>query len=70
MGVVRMYQYGCCCKEIYRFPHITYPYSTCRAVATRFEVVQLDNTRSVLLLCVTGTILNFADFFIAALIRP
>ena len=21
---------GCCCKEIYRFPHnITYPYSTC-----------------------------------------
>ena len=20
---------GCCCKEIYRFPYITYPYSTC-----------------------------------------
>ena len=20
---------GCCCKEVYRFPHITYPYSTC-----------------------------------------
>ena len=20
---------GCCCKEMYRFPHITYPYSTC-----------------------------------------
>ena len=21
---------GCCCKELYRFPHnITYPYSTC-----------------------------------------
>ena len=19
----------CCCKEVYRFPHITYPYSTC-----------------------------------------
>ena len=19
---------GCCCKEVYRFPHITYPYST------------------------------------------
>ena len=18
---------GCCCKEVYRFPHITYPYS-------------------------------------------
>ena len=20
---------GSCCKELYRFPHITYPYSTC-----------------------------------------
>ena len=20
---------GCCCKEVYRFPHITYTYSTC-----------------------------------------
>ena len=20
---------GCCCKEVYRFPRITYPYSTC-----------------------------------------
>ena len=20
---------GWCCKEVYRFPHITYPYSTC-----------------------------------------
>ena len=20
---------GCCCMEVYRFPHITYPYSTC-----------------------------------------
>ena len=20
---------GCCYKEVYRFPHITYPYSTC-----------------------------------------
>ena len=20
---------GCGCKEVYRFPHITYPYSTC-----------------------------------------
>ena len=26
MGVVS----GCCCKEVYKFPHnITYPYSTC-----------------------------------------
>ena len=24
-GVVSVW----CCKEIYRFPHITYPYSTC-----------------------------------------
>ena len=24
---------GCCCKEVYRFPHnITYPYSTCIAL--------------------------------------
>ena len=21
--------YGCGCKEVYRFPHITYPYSSC-----------------------------------------
>ena len=32
-GVVRMYSIGvvsgCCCKEVYRFPPITYPYSTC-----------------------------------------
>ena len=27
MGVVGMY--GCGCKEAYRFPHITYPYSSC-----------------------------------------
>ena len=20
---------GCCCKEVYRFPHVTFPYSTC-----------------------------------------
>ena len=20
---------GCCCKEVYKFPHITSPYSTC-----------------------------------------
>ena len=20
---------GCCCKEVYRFPHITYPYFIC-----------------------------------------
>ena len=20
---------GCCCKEVYRFPHTTYPYSSC-----------------------------------------
>ena len=20
---------GCCCKKVYRFPQITYPYSTC-----------------------------------------
>ena len=25
MGVSR----GCGCKEVYRFPHITYPYSSC-----------------------------------------
>ena len=25
MGVVS----GCGCKEVYRFPHITYPYSSC-----------------------------------------
>ena len=25
MGVAR----GCGCKEVYRFPHITYPYSSC-----------------------------------------
>ena len=25
MGVVS----GCSCKEVYRFPHITYPYSSC-----------------------------------------
>ena len=25
IGVVK----GCCCKEVYRFTHITYPYSTC-----------------------------------------
>ena len=25
MGVVS----GCCCKEVYIFPHITYPYFTC-----------------------------------------
>ena len=41
-----------------------------RVVATRFEVVRFDNTRIVLLLCVTGTVLNFAGFFIAGLIRP
>ena len=22
---------GCYCKEVYRFPHITYPYSTCNS---------------------------------------
>ena len=21
--------YGCGCKEVYRFPHTTYPYSSC-----------------------------------------
>ena len=21
--------YGCGCKEVYRFPHVTYPYSSC-----------------------------------------
>ena len=21
--------YGCVCKEVYRFPHTTYPYSSC-----------------------------------------
>ena len=21
--------YGCGCKEVFRFPHITYPYSSC-----------------------------------------
>ena len=21
--------YGCGCKDVYRFPHITYPYSSC-----------------------------------------
>ena len=20
---------GCCCKEVYRFPHTSYPYSSC-----------------------------------------
>ena len=25
MGVVN----GCGCKDVYRFPHITYPYSSC-----------------------------------------
>ena len=25
MGVAR----GCGCKKVYRFPHITYPYSSC-----------------------------------------
>ena len=20
---------GCCCKKVYRFPHATYPYSSC-----------------------------------------
>ena len=20
---------GCCCKEVHRFPHVTYTYSTC-----------------------------------------
>ena len=20
---------GCCCEEVYRFPYMTYPYSTC-----------------------------------------
>ena len=25
VGVVN----GCCYKEVYRFPHITFPYSTC-----------------------------------------
>ena len=27
VGVGRIY--GCGCKEVYRFPHITYPYSSC-----------------------------------------
>ena len=30
MGVVsRCVSSGCGCKEVYRFPHITYPYSSC-----------------------------------------
>ena len=28
VGVVIMYR--CCCKEVYRFLHMTYPYSTCK----------------------------------------
>ena len=27
---------GCCCKEVYRFPHITYPYSTCITCSSFF----------------------------------
>ena len=26
--------YGCGCKEVYRFPHITYPYSSFFAAAS------------------------------------
>ena len=30
MGVVvRRYNYRCGCKEVYKFPHTTYPYSSC-----------------------------------------
>ena len=25
---------GCGCKEVYRFPHITYPYSSCSSIPT------------------------------------
>ena len=30
MGGICVWLYsGCGCKEVYRFPHITYPYSSC-----------------------------------------
>ena len=32
MGVVGIYGFGytgCGCKEVYKFPHTTYPYSSC-----------------------------------------
>ena len=28
--------YGCGCKEVYRFPHTTYPYSSCTAASLLF----------------------------------
>ena len=28
VGGICGYVSGCCCKEVYRFPHITYPYSS------------------------------------------
>ena len=30
---------GCGCKEVYRFPHITYPYSSC--ICSFFAVASL-----------------------------
>ena len=29
---------GCCCKEVYRYPHITNPYSTC--ISSFFAAVE------------------------------
>ena len=56
---------GCCCKEIYRFPHnITYPYSSCTSYFLQLHhyfFVHFKNVFSILFMLFLGNIANVAQ---------
>ena len=37
---------GCGCKEVYRFPHITYPYSSCIRYFLQQYIIQVQCMRT------------------------
>ena len=55
---------GCCCKEVYRFLHITYPYSTCISSFSHqhpYFFVHILNVFSFLFMLFLCNIANFAQ---------
>ena len=63
MGVGEIY--GCGCKEVYRFPHTTYPYSSCICSFLQ-QCIYIQSLNSVEGLYLTDDNIQYHTTFIAS----